>query len=140
MSWYVENLLLNRESLRASAMKHRHGVVYVDLTGNDYNNLLLLEKTIANLHESGHITDREIKVINLISTKKPLRELEKENKPARHSLAKIFFNVCKKLAFILGGEFTDEGYLEYIQRKYKLNNKQVEQARMYMEQSSLFQT
>ena len=143
MSWYVETLLINRESIRASTVvkaSRYSSHVFVNLTGNDYNNLLLLEKTIKNLYDAGNITDKEIEVINLVATTKSLRDLEKEGTTARHSLSRIFYNVCEKLAFILGGEFTDEGYLNYIQRKHKLNAEQVEQAREYMLQSSLNQT
>lgn len=140
MSWYVENLLLNRDSIRASTVIVDGGYTYVDLTGNDYNNLLVLEKTIDELYELGIITDKELKVIDQIATAKPLRELEKEDSMARHSLSRIFYTVCEKLAFILGGEFTDEGYLKYIQHKFKLNDKQVEQAREYMLKGSLNQT
>lgn len=143
MSWYIETLLINRESIRASIVVKANRYsdhVYINLTGNDYNNLLLVEKLIKKLYESGNITNKEIEVINLVATTKSLRDLEKESTTARHSLSRIFYNVCKKLAFILGGEFTDEGYLNYIQRKYKLNVEQVDQAREYMLKSSLNQT
>jgi hypothetical protein len=109
----------------------------VDLTGNDYNNLLILEKNICELYKAGNITDREIQLIDKVATGKSFRELEKQDTLARHSLAKIFHTVCEKLAFILGGEFTDEGYLEYLKTKHNLDEGQVELAREYMLQSSL---
>jgi hypothetical protein len=140
MSWYVETLLRNRESIHASTVKRvgEYGNhFYVDLTGNDYNNLLILEKNIDALHKAGNISDREVHLINLVSTNKSFRELEKDDKQARHSLAKNFHRVCEKLAFILGGEFTDEGYLSYIKRKHNLDEKQLELAKEYMLRSSL---
>jgi hypothetical protein len=143
MSWYVETLLIDSEHIRSDVIKRvsEYGDrVYVDLNGNDYNNLLVLEKTIKDLHKSGHISDREVEVISLVSTAKSLRELEKENVLARHSLAKVFYNVCEKLAFILGGEFTDEGYLAYMKVKHKLDDEQLEQVREYMAKGSLNQT
>lgn len=143
MAWYVETLLMNREVLHASTLRRSEAYgdfFVVNLNGNDYNNLLILEKTIKELYASGNITDREIQVIEKISTAKSLRELEKEMNLARHSLSKIFYNVCEKLAFILGGEFTDEGYLKYIQKKYKLDEEQADKVREYMLQGSLNQT
>ena len=142
MSWYVETLLINSEHIRSEVIRKISEFsdrVYVDLNGNDYNNLLVLEKTIKDLHKAGNISDREIEVINLVSTSKSLRKLEKENTLARHSLAKVFYSVCEKLAFILGGEFTDEGYLAYIKIKHRLDDKQTEKVREYMAQGSLNQ-
>jgi len=140
MSWYVETLLRNAEAIHASVIKRTDEYsdrYQTDLTGNDYNNLLILEKNIKLLYGAGYITDYEIQLINKVSTNKSFRELEKEDKLARHSLANTFHTVCKKLAFILGGEFTDEGYLEYLKNKHNLDESQLEQARKYISQSSL---
>ena len=142
MSWYVKTLLVNREKIRTSTVKRLNRYsdrVYVDLTDNDFNNLLILEKMIKTLHKSGNIADKELELINLVSTNKSFRDLEKEGDVARHSLSKRFDNVCEKLAYILGGEFTDEGYLNYIGRKYNLNSEQIEQAREYMIQTNPIQ-
>lgn len=140
MSWYVETLLKNREALHASTIQRveEYGNRYqLNLNDNDYNNLLILEKNIESLYKAGNISYREMVLINRVSTGKSFRELEKNGDLTRHSLSKIFHNVCDKLAFILGGEFTDEGYLEYLKNKHKLSESQVEQAREYMLQSSL---
>ena len=141
MSWYVETLLTNREYIRSEIIQRSEtgDKVLLNLNGNDYNNLLILEKTISDLYDAGNISDREIEVINLVSTAKSLRKLEKENKLARHSLSKAFYTVCEKLAFILGGEFTDEGYLAYIKTKYRLDEKQTDEVREYMAKGSLNQ-
>lgn len=139
MSWYVEILLRNSTVIHDSPIQkvgEFDNSYQVDLTGNDYNNLLLLEKMVNQLHVSGDMTPREMELLDSVATNKSFRQLEKYNKDGRRSLAKQFYSICEKLAARLGGEFTNEGYLKYIENKYNLDAVQLEKAAKYMQRSS----
>lgn len=50
----------------------------------------------------------------------------------RQALARQFYAICDRIAYSLGGEFTDEGYITYMQKKHKLTYAQVEKMKKYM--------
>jgi hypothetical protein len=120
MSKYVELLLTFRHEIHESA-KGDSNFFDVDL----YDDLITLEQAIEKLFNEGRISSYELMVINLISTSKSFRTLEKEYKISRVTLSKDFKNICDKLAFYLGGYFTDLGYIKKLKQKYNLSSSSV---------------
>lgn len=146
MSWIVETLLMNRHEIRSNLMQTEpislgwgtaNVVSYEDLEEADksysmdfeseeYWNLLTIEKKIKEMFESGLLTEFEIRILDSIAEEKALTDLETVHKLSRQTISKHYSRVCAKIAYALGGEFTDDGYLEYMRRKHNLTNEQVE--------------
>lgn len=122
MSWYVETLLRNSLEIRTRA----------DIEADDYNDLLILESKIQSLHNEDIISDQEVLLIQYIEDGKPIINSKKDFGKNRLSLAKDINRLSDKLAFYLGGYFTDDGYINYMTIKYNLNEKQILKLESYM--------
>lgn len=119
MSWLIETLLLNRADIK----------VEPDFESDDYNNLLLVEKAITELVKDGYIEPFELAILNYVSTNKSYTELENILGISRNTLSKYFRGIADRISFSLGHEFTDEGYLSYMQEKHRLSEEDVEKMR-----------
>lgn len=122
MSWIVQNLLRNRTSIKGKG----------DFESDEFLDLLMIEKTIEILHKGGLLTDYELSLIDFMSDGKPLKDAEVKFNRSRISISKHFIKLCNKIAFYLGGYFTDDGYLEYMRRKYKLTDSDVSRLRRFI--------
>jgi len=123
MSWIVQNLLRDRTKIKTSP----------DIDSDIYNDLLILESKIKDLSNSGLVDEYDLELVDFVSDGKPFSENTIEHLGrVRQSVSKDFKELCRKIAFYVGGEFTDEGYLAKMKRKYKLSDKQIELARDYM--------
>lgn len=114
MSKYIQLLLQNREEIKTTVLDE-------DL----YDDLLIVEKKIAELHKKGLLSDADINVINYMNNNQSLRSLSKKHRVSRITLSQRFRNICNRLAFYLGGYFTDTGYLQRLKQKYKLTDEQI---------------
>lgn len=123
MSWLVETLLLNREQLKLNP----------DLDSDDYNNLLLVEKAISELVSMGNIAPFEVAILNYVISNKSFTTLESVLGVSRNTVSKYFREICDRVSFYLGFEFTDEGYLAYMKKQHKLENDDVERMRKHMQ-------
>lgn len=116
MAWYVQNLLKNRIEIKSKA----------DLESDEYNDLIVMEKKIEDLFEAGIISKNEMLIIQYIQDGKPVSNSKKDFGKNRISLTKNFGKLCNKIAFYIGGTFTDDGYVDYMKTKYNLTDEQVE--------------
>ncbi len=123
MAWLVENLLRNRYQVRTDTP---------DLESDSYNNILILERAIKELSEDKLITSLELQIIELVSAGYTFVDLEKVLGLSRETISKTFIMSCNKIAYYLGGEFTDDGLLEQMERKYKLTINQLQTLRNFM--------
>ncbi len=109
MSWIVESLLNDRERIRETG----------DIESEEFNDLMLVEMAIKTLKESGKLTEEDLQVIyqlgfiNLSTTEK-------------YTLSKKRVRLCERIAYYMGDYFTDEGYLNHIQIKYKFSPEQMD--------------
>ena len=135
-SWYVETLLRTSNQIRSNIITYTTSgwdiVESADLDDNDYNNLLLVEKTISQLVREGKISKKELEIVNLISEHRTYIQVAEDLGMDRGTVYGIFQGVCDRIAFILGGEFTNEGYVNELGRKYRLTEEQKEQLRLHM--------
>lgn len=115
MSWYIQQLLRNSLEIRITA----------DIESDQFNDLLVVEKHIDSLREDGIITEDELSLIKYIEDGKPFVNSKDDVGKNRVSLSKDFIRLCDKLAFYIGGYFTDYGYMEYMKSKYNLTDAQV---------------
>lgn len=120
MSWIVQTLLRDSVNIRSKS----------EIESDSFTDLLFLEKKIDELFDKGVITDEELELIGYFSGNTKLgNELAYTD---RRIVQRKFVALCAKIAYYLGGGFTDEGYLDYIQKKYNLNEEEVETLRTYM--------
>lgn len=135
-AWYVETILKTRYEIRSNILTHTNTdfgcVEDADLENNDYNNLLLVEKTLHKLVQNKQLSCKEIIILNNVLQYKSFSQIERETGMSRLTIVKFFENICDRVAFILGDSFTDEGYLDSLVEKYNLTEPEVEKARKYM--------
>ncbi len=122
MSWIIESLIRDRWEL-----KHNP-----DINSDSYNNILIIEKAIKELLEDKLITTLEVQIVNIISEGYTFSDIETKLGISRETTSKIFINTCKKIAYYLGGEFTDEGLIEHMELQYKLTPIQIDKLRKFM--------
>jgi AraC-like DNA-binding protein len=115
MSYRVENLLLNREMIRAQE----------NIDSDDFNDLILVEKKLNELIANKSITQKEIKIVNIYLNCLNLEKAQKELGMSRLTISKIFTRVCERVSTYLGYSFTDEGFIEYMTDKYRLNKDEI---------------
>jgi hypothetical protein len=121
MSWILESLLNNRERIRETG----------DIDSDEFNDLLIVEKKIDELRQVGKLDDEDLAILfsSISSDYKVDERSESEKKVLYQKKTKL----CEKLAYYLGGYFTDDGYLDYMQKKYKLSDTQIENLRRFMQ-------
>lgn len=132
MSWYIKNLIQYADSIRNNIYTESGIEVDLDLEDEDYNNLLIVEKKIKDLYESELLSTKELSIIQEVSQGKTFLELESVLDLNRNTIAKVFNLVCDKIAFILGNQFTNEGYLNYMKIKHNLSEEQIESLKVFM--------
>lgn len=154
MSWIVKNLILDKNQILSNLTKERTiiaGNKYensagemmyadvksicfdIDFENDEYNFLLQLGTKIRDLHECEQLTPTEWYIIERLSEGNSYKEVGEKLKIGKNSVRKIFNSTCSKLAFSLGGVFTDEGYVEYMSDKHSLAEAEVSKMLALME-------
>jgi DNA-binding CsgD family transcriptional regulator len=95
------------------------------MESDDYMSLLILEGKIKELREKGILNQDEIKLLVLVSNYKSFSQVSKEIGITRQVVSTKFNKITKKLAYYLGNYYTDLGYINYIARKYKFEEAQI---------------
>jgi len=144
MSWYVRELLINSEQIRSAVIKMAEyqesldyddsfpSYHYYDYDENTYLDLLTVEQKYKELLEDNFITCEENKIVLSMLTNKRISQIERDNKISHQTLIKKFNEVCNRVAFHLGENFTDEGYISYLTEKYNFNIEEVKKLREYI--------
>ena len=122
MSWIIQTLLRDRPYLLESH----------DLESDDYNNLLLVEKKVDTLYKAGILLPFDIDVLRAVSNGDSVIDLEKKLGLNRVTISKLFISLCNRIAYFMGGGFTDEGYIAQVARDNRLTNNQVKILRKYI--------
>lgn len=122
MAWLVENLVRNSSTLKSKS----------DPESDEYNNLLIIECKINELYKLNILTQREMIILQDLSNGATTNDLVVRFSSNRITIAKDIKKICELIAYYLGGEFTDEGYLNYMQEKYELTNEEIRSLREYM--------
>lgn len=158
--WYVEVLLLNREIIKFNMETREFSVLgkrqsrylyeldYGDfddwtvwgdqfIFNNDliyendtYSDLLDVERVYNKLFKDNTFTKDEIESLKYI-----LQDNKSLNSNKTQTILKNFKSLCSKIAYFLGGRFTDEGYIEYLREKYDLDYDQVIKINNYIKSS-----
>lgn len=130
-SWYVERLLLERENIREGLFSPNNGVFwdnfeqepYVEsyIDSELYEDLLTVEIRIGEMLDKDLLTDKEIVILRMILSNKPLSRLEKEINISRDTIIKTFKDACGKIGEYIGDYFPDDRYIGYISEKHGLD-------------------
>ena len=115
MSWIVERLLIDRYRIKTN----------IPIDDDTWDRLIFLEKKITELYDEGLISDIEISVIRKMEENKSFSHIAIELGLSRSTVSKIFRNACNRIAFYLGGYYTDDGFLEALQNGYGLSNEEI---------------
>jgi DNA-binding NarL/FixJ family response regulator len=122
MSWIIRQLLENNKLIKERG----------DIDSDEYNDLIVIEKKFADLNKKGLFSPVEIKVYNYIIDGINYKDLSSKLNLNRITVSKIYSDIINKLSISLGYEFTDEGYMDYITKKYKLNEEQQKRMAEYI--------
>lgn len=122
MSWIIESLLNNQDTIRETG----------DIDSDEFNDLMLVEKAVETLKKENLLTEDDLSILEFFRTEVTDKE---DSRPERHTISKRYSQICDRIAYYLGGYFTDEGYLNYMLRKYKLTEEQIETMRNFMKSS-----
>lgn len=143
MSWTVKTLLRDRYKIRSRIMQKQElnlnfgftndeyedilddRSFILDLEDDDYNDLLLVEKKINDLHVLGILSDLEVRVLTLYSEGATFGDIEKDVELSRNSIIKCLNQACNKIAFSLGDTFTNKGLAVFISEKYELTPEEI---------------
>jgi len=120
----VESLIINARELKQN------------IDSESLDDLLQVERCILHMRETNRITKKEeelIKAFSVYKTKESVAFMLEENE---QTVARLFKEVCERIAFDLGSYFTDEGLLDYMQTKYNLEFDQVDILRSYMKSTT----
>lgn len=116
MSWYVEEVLRFRNKIEK------------DIEQDLYCDILSVEMVINALKKENLLSEEDIKIIDGIGDTGTFYDIPGVDKN-RVTMSARFSTICDIIALILGNHFTDEGYLGFMQKKYKLSNEQVQKLR-----------
>lgn len=114
MAWRVKMLLEHAEEIRALA------------EGDDYLDLLSVERAIYSLRRRGLLTRLEMRIISLVRRGFSIRDIARIVKKSRGTISKIYRSLSDRIAFVLGDDFTDEGYFQALREKYRLSPEDLE--------------
>lgn len=128
MSWYCGSLI--KESMY---IKERG-----EIDSDEFNDLMSVETTIEKLYSLDILTEKELLIIQLFALGMLPFQMEKKLKLNRRTIAKIFEEITNKIAYTLGGVFTDEGYIDFLSKKYNLNDNKIQLAQNYIDSRNRF--
>lgn len=123
MSYVVETLLLNKDLIRASVD---------DLEDDEFNNLLQVESQIRKMIQDGLLSVDDKKILYCVLNSPTFEEAAQMAGHHRIFIAERFKSICDRIGYMLGGAFTDEGYLDYLRKEYGLGEEELEKAIKFM--------
>lgn len=118
-SWYVEYLIMNRFEIYRNPEN--------DL--ETYEDLLEVLRATKKLKESKLFSDKEYEVLEAVPS---ITSCAKVLGIDRNSVKRLLDSACGKIAEYLGNYFTDVGFVDYMENKYKLSFTEKELLQNYM--------
>ncbi len=105
MSWIIGQYLRELPYIKEKA----------DINSDVYNNAIMIEKTISDMNKNDLLTEFEKNVLISITSGYNFSEISRILNADRQRVSQTFKNVTDRIAYIMGGEFTDVAFLERIQ-------------------------
>jgi hypothetical protein len=123
MSWIVQRLLMETPQIK--------GVH--DFDSEDYNNLLIIEKKITDMVKNDLLSTHEESILSLIREGYLFSDIESMTGIGRETVSRIYKNICERIAFSLGGEFTDDGFIREVSKKHHLSQEERDRLARFMD-------
>lgn len=120
MSWIIQSLLNDKNFIKETQ----------DISSDEFNDLLLVEKAISDLRTNGVLDDEDLGVIADMTGDTP--GFDDKQKSQKETETKKYVVICDRIAYYMGGYFTNDGYLSYMKRKYCLSDEQVQVLQNYI--------
>jgi len=114
MSWAVKNLIVGSSRIRSEG----------DFDSDEYMSLLLLEQKILELYDNKLLSEQELIIIVKVSNRYSYADISEELNINRNAIREKFCDVCQKIAYYLGDDYTDLGYVRYLKSKFNLSNRE----------------
>lgn len=86
-----------------------------DINAEDYNNCLLIQKCVQNLDKSGLLSEAEKDILSAVYMGFNYAEISKLLDVNRQTVSMVFDKITDRIAFVLGGEFSDAAFLDRVQ-------------------------
>lgn len=104
MSWIISQYLRELPYIKEKG----------DIESDTYNNAILIEKAINDMDDKGLLTDFEKDVIIAVVQGFNFSEVSRLLSTDRQRVSNTFTAITDRIAYILGGEFTDTAFLEQL--------------------------
>lgn len=108
-------------------------------TYDQFNDLLLVENKIKEMYSKGLLSDMDIRIIDCLGDGKLLSDAEEFLNLGRYTIALRFISICKRIAYFLGGYFTDEGLIDKVTKDNNLTEEQTEKLKEFISGNSKYQ-
>jgi len=88
-----------------------------DISSDSFQNMLSIKMAIDSLYNSGSIDKFDLYIINGVAYGYTWEDLSNILGVSRVTLSKRFSQICRIISFVLGGDFTDLGFLKSNERE-----------------------
>jgi hypothetical protein len=85
-----------------------------NIQSDEYNNAILIKKCIERLDKNGSLTDFEKMILQGIADGYNYAELSRILNADKQTISDTFEKITDRIAYILGGEFTDASFVNRI--------------------------
>jgi hypothetical protein len=102
-----------------------------NIDSDAYNNAIIIEKIIENMKKDNLISNQELIIIGKVAEGYSYSEIARDIKIHRLTVSEIFKNVTDRIAYMLGGEFTDVAFVEPILERMQLVEPSVDEDEIY---------
>jgi hypothetical protein len=109
MSWVIEEYIRQMPYIMENH----------NIDADDYNNCLLIQRCVKRLEKENLLSELEKDVLSAIFMGFNYAEISKLLNVNRQTISMVFDKVTDRIAYVLGGEFSDASFLDRVQ---SLNN------------------
>lgn len=105
MSWIIGEYIRQYAYLKERA----------DISNDSYNNAIIIEMTIERMIKDNLLSEQENNIIWCVSAGYSYSEIARLLGIHRLTVSNIFKGVTDRISYIIGGELTDEAFIERVQ-------------------------
>lgn len=105
MSWVIEEYIRQMPFIMSNH----------DIEADDYNNCLIIQKCIKNMERTNLLSDLEKDILSAVYMGYNYAEISRLLNVNRQTVSMVFDKITDRIAYILGGEFSDASFLDRVQ-------------------------
>lgn len=84
------------------------------------------------LYNKGFLSELDMFIIELASDGRSMAELAAAMGRAEPRISATFIQICERIAYFMGGYFTDEGFLENMKIEHRLTDEHIDKLRVHI--------